>query len=337
MTELTALFLITALSAYVVFGGADFGAGILEATLRSHSLKSRLQATLAPVWEANHVWLIAVIVILFVGFPRFYSAVLTRLYIPISLALVAVLLRGTFFTLRKYDPNPGPWIPAYSALFRLSSAAAPLCFGFVLSGLLAVHPGTPFEVPPDVSFFELYIEPWCNAFGFLSGVFVGCLFGYLASVFFYGEVETNEDRRTVRRRIVQFFAAAFLSGGLVLVWGGWTDRVPFDHAVHPIQISCQVVAAAGIYVMFRAEKAGQIWRMRQAAGAQVLAILIGWCSAQYPTLLRTEAGALGLHDPGAPFVTQLWLVIGLVVVLAMVIPLLVVLYRVFDSPHNPEE
>src|SRR5690606_2444925 len=119
--ELTAAFLLVALAAYVLFGGAGFGAGVLEATLTTPPLKKKLQAIIAPVWEANHVWLIAVVVILFVGFPRFYTTALTRLYVPISLALLSILVRGTFFTLRKYDPDPGAFRKMYTALFRLSS------------------------------------------------------------------------------------------------------------------------------------------------------------------------------------------------------------------------
>lgn len=334
MTELTAFFLVTALSAYVLFGGADFGAGILEATLSSASLKKRLQATLAPVWEANHVWLIAVVVILFVGFPGFYGTALTRLYVPVSLALVAILLRGTFFTLRKYDPHPGAWGAAYSTLFRVSSGAAPLFFGFVVSGLLAVHPGAPDRVPSDLSFAKIYIEPWLNIFGLLCGAFIACLFSYLAAVFFYGEVQERAERKLIYRRGVQFFGATFVLGALVLAWGGLTGLVPFSQATRPIEFGCQVVAATGIYAMVRAEKAGKVWQMRLAAGAQVLSILLGWWSARYPTLLMTEVRPLHLHEASAPFITQVWLVGGLVVVLAFVVPLLVLLYRVFDATEE---
>jgi cytochrome d ubiquinol oxidase subunit II len=94
MTELIAIFLVVALSIYVLFGGADFGGGILEATLPTAKLRQRLEATLAPVWEANHVWLIAVVVILFVGFPRFYAHGFTRLFVPINLALLAAKVRS---------------------------------------------------------------------------------------------------------------------------------------------------------------------------------------------------------------------------------------------------
>lgn len=330
MTEVVAVFLVAALSAYVLFGGADFGGGILEATLPSRRLREKLQSTLSPVWEANHVWLIAVIVIMFVGFPRFYSALCTRMYVPLCMALLAILVRGTFFTLRKYDPDPGQLVWWYSTLFRLSSALAPLCFGFLLAGLLSTHRGGPGIPPTDVSFMELYVEPWLNPFGVLTGVFVACLFGTLAAVFFHGEVDTAEDRALLRRRMWQFFALTFAFGGAVLLLGWVNSYVQLSHALHPTQLACQAVAAAGIWGLHMGERHGKRWLMRASAGAQVLAILLGWFRAQYPVLLHMEGGSILLQDSGAPYLTQLWLVIGLVVVLSIVIPLLTLLYRVFD-------
>ena len=337
MTELVATFLVVALAAYTLFGGADFGGGVLEATLPSPRLRARLQATLAPVWEANHVWLIAVVVILFVGFPKFYAEGLTRLYVPVSLALLAIMVRGTFFTLRKYDPSPTPAMAGlYSALFRGSSAVAPLFFGFVMAGLQSVHPGGPEGVPSGYSFSALYLSPWLNAFGLLVGVLVTCLFGYLAAVFFYGELTQAADRELIWHRIVGFFVATFLLGGLVLGAGAMTGRVPLERGLHPLQLLCQTIAAAGIVVMWRARKADSPWLMRLAAGGQVLAILGGWLLVQAPVLLRTERGTLTIYDAAAPPVTQLWLLVGLVVLLAMVVPALVWLYRVFAAVQAEE-
>ena len=334
MTKITACFLLVAFTAYVLFGGADFGAGILEATLRKPALRKKLQATLAPIWEANHVWLIAVVVILFVGFPRFYATALTRLYLPISLALLAILLRGTFFTLRKYDPQPGAWGKLYSSLFRLSSLAAPLFFGFILSGLLATHPGTPGSIPHEQGYFALYVAPWADWFGLASGAFIASLFGYAAAVFFYGDVTAKDDRAMLRKRILQFFAATFILGGVVLLLGALTGRVSSEHGMHPIQIGSQIVAAIAVFVLYRAEASGKIWRMRLAVGAQILAILFGWWSARFPMLLKTEGGPLTLDDAAAPHVTLLWLVIGLIVVLSLVVPLLVLLFRVFREKSS---
>jgi cytochrome bd ubiquinol oxidase subunit II len=333
MTDLlpvvTGVLLVTALSTYVLFGGADFGGGVLEATLPGH-LRRKLQSTLAPVWEANHVWLIAAVVIMFVGLPRFYAALMTRLYFPINLALLGILVRGTFFTLRKYDPDRSGR-RLYSLLFRSSSALAPLAFGLVLGGLLSVHPGGLARVP-TLSFATVYIWPWLHGFGFAIGAFILCLFGYLAAVFFSGEVDTDEDRALLRRRAHVFFALTFVLGGAVLGLGALTGRVPVAEALTKTFIVCQVAAAVGIVVVERALRANRPWRARFAAGVQVFAILGGWYGAQHPYLLRTEEGGLTLQAASAPPITQLWLAIGTVAVLIVVVPLLVLLYRVFTAP-----
>ncbi len=331
MTVLVALFLVVALSAYVLFGGADFGAGIVEPTLPTASMRSRLQATMAPVWEANHVWLIAVVVILFVGFPRFYSQAMTRLYVPISLALLAILVRGTFFTLRKYDPDAASSARLYSALFRASSFAAPLCFGFVVAGLLSEHPGSPTAIPAELTFGAIYVTPWGNGFGLSCGIFVASLFGYVACAFFLGELDSEQDRRRLRARLLVFFAATVVSGGVVLLLGAVTGRVSLSRGIHPGQILAQAIALCASLGLLWALKRRQKWGVRFSAGAQVLAILSGWFLTQYPHLLRFSTGSLTLDDAAAPPVTQFWLLLGLTAVLLAVIPLLVLLYRVFDG------
>ncbi len=336
MTDLlplaTGLFLVVALSAYVLFGGADFGGGILEVTLPSPALRARLQKTLAPVWEANHVWLIAVVVILFVGFPILYAEMMTRLYVPMSLALVAILLRGTFFTLRKYDPDPGPWLPAYSALFRISSALAPVFFGFLVAGLLTRHPDA--SELTGLGFYEVYVAPWFDGFGLLTALFVTSLFGYVAAVFFFGELDSLDEREVLARRIRGFFAVAFLLGGAVLAAGVVTERVSMNHAAHPATLAAQLVAGAGVLVGRWALRSGHAVLLRLATAAQIFAILGGWFGAQYPLLFRYRSSALTLENSAAPPVTLGWLLAGLTVVLALVIPLLVALYRVFSSAHR---
>jgi cytochrome bd-type quinol oxidase subunit 2 len=171
-----------------------------------------------------------------------------------------------------------------------------------------------------------------HPFGILCGIFVSTLFGYVAAVFFYGELPDAEDRELVWKRVVAFFVATFVSGGAVLALGAVTDRVPLSHAADPIQFVAQLVAALGILALWRSRRLGLIWGMRAAAGAQVLAILLGWFHAQAPVLLRTVNGPLTLDEAAAPFRTQLWLAIGLVVALSVVVPMLVWLYRVFGAP-----
>lgn len=328
------IYLLVALSAYALFGGADFGGGVLEASLPMH-LRRKLEATLAPIWEANHVWLIAVVVISFVGFPLLYTELLTRLYLPVSLALLAILLRGTFFTLRRYDPEPERFGRLYSGLFRVSSGMAPLFFGFIAGGVLSVHPGAPGRIPAD-SFADVYVWPWLSGFGFVTGVFVMSLFAYVAAVFFFGECTDPADKRIVLRRAYGFFLATFLLGGVVLFEGARSGRVDAAKALSPVFVVCQLVAFALIGVLRFGFQRRRAVLLRLAAGAQVLAILGGFGSAQAPALLRTAGGDLLVKNVRAPEVTLFWLAVGLTVVLAIVLPLLFILYRVFRAQPEPD-
>lgn len=333
MTELlpilTGVFLVVALTAYVLFGGADFGGGILEPTLPTEALRARLQKTLAPVWEANHVWLIAVLVILFVGFPGFYGEAMTRLYVPVSLALVAIVLRGTFFALRKYDPTPGAWLPLYSFLFRASSFLAPVWFGFLIAGLLAVHPDH--DELRHSSFGAIYVAPWFDVFGILAALFVTSLFGFLAAVFFFGELRSDSDREILAARIRAFFAATFFLGGGVLAFGVMTGRVALRMVLHPVVLGAQLIALLSLVAFVVAFRRRKAILLRLVAGTQVLAILGGWFGTQYPSMMRFRSSSITLASAAAPAITLQWLLIGLVFVLALVVPLLVVLYRVFDK------
>ncbi len=333
--EITFAFLIVALAAYVLFGGADFGGGLLEASLHRHpKLQHRLQATMGPVWEANHVWLIAVIVILFVGFPVVYARLLTALFVPVSIALAGIILRGSFFTFRKYDPEPENRSALYSVLFRASSALSPAMFGFAAAAILQPFPVATGDSP--LTFSELYIQPWLTWMGLFCAIFVNALFAYLAAVFFYGEVSPAEDRAVIRTRIILFFAATFFSGGAVLAWGMTHELVNLSRAFTPLHLLIHAAAFAGIIWMIVAIRRNRTWQMRLAAGVQTLAILGNWHHIRYPVMLAFDDGTiLTVRNSAAPAVTIFWLNIGLVVVLALVLPLLVYLYRVFqDAPDT---
>lgn len=325
------LLLMTALAAYVLFGGADFGGGLLEATLLRHKrLQEKLQATLAPVWEANHVWLIAVVVILFVGYPRAYAALSIHFFVPIHLALLGIILRGAFFTFRKYDPDPAKNRILYSLLFRASSALAPTMFGLMVGGLLVPLPAL--ATSEGLDFLTLYVRPWLHPISIFCALFVNALFGFLASVFFWGELDTPEDRALLRTRVLGFFAATFLLGGCVLLTGLYYHLVPPAKILSFVQIEVQIFAFAGILWMRRALHRGQKWSLRFAAGLQTLAILTGWAHMRYPNLMSfTDGTDLTFAAAAAPAITLRWLTIGLLIVLSLVLPMLVYLYRVFNA------
>ena len=109
---------------YTILGGADFGAGIIE-TFAGRKGERTISKALAPVWEANHVWLILAVVILFTGFPQVYSSISTALHIPLMLVLLGIIFRGTAFTFRHYDVKQDHTHKYYTLLFKVSSFITP--------------------------------------------------------------------------------------------------------------------------------------------------------------------------------------------------------------------
>lgn len=122
-------FLWVSIVLYFILGGADFGAGIVELfTFRRKDkkiTKNLMYESIAPIWEANHMWLIIAIVILFVGFPEIYSFASIYLHIPLVLMLVGIIARGTAFTFRHYDAVKDEWQTVYTQIFYYSSLLTP--------------------------------------------------------------------------------------------------------------------------------------------------------------------------------------------------------------------
>ena len=135
MTEIILIILGISLLLYVLLGGADFGGGILELISRGKA-SGIVSRAIAPVWEANHMWLILVVVILFVGFPSVYSTVLTALHIPVLLVLIGIILRGSAFTFRHYDIEEETPKAIYSSIFRYSSLFTTFFLGVTTGGII---------------------------------------------------------------------------------------------------------------------------------------------------------------------------------------------------------
>src|SRR5580692_6521972 len=119
---------------YLLLGGADFGAGILELFTsdenRSNTRKTMYKA-IGPIWEANHMWLIIAIVILFVGFPAIYTTMSVHLHIPLVIMLLGIIARGTAFAFRNYDAVKDNMQRVYNKIFVYSSFITPLFLGII--------------------------------------------------------------------------------------------------------------------------------------------------------------------------------------------------------------
>ncbi len=196
------LILFMSMLLYLLLGGADFGSGILElfhSNYRTVEQKKIISKAMGPVWEANHVWLILAIVILFSVFPIAYAEISKHLHIPILILLLGIILRGCSFTFRTYDAfTEEKSQKYYSFIFTISSVISSFFIGVI---------GASFTVGMFVlshaqGYRNVYISPWINGFSFLSGLFVCLVFTMLASAYLIGE--------TPDKKFKQFFAKRFL-------------------------------------------------------------------------------------------------------------------------------
>ena len=130
--------MIASLVLYALLGGADYGGGVWDLFAfgpRARQQRALIAEAISPVWEANHVWLILVIVILFTAFPPAFAAIATALHIPITLLLIGIVLRGTAFTFRTYDVQRDDVQRRWSLLFSISSIITPVLLGITLGAI----------------------------------------------------------------------------------------------------------------------------------------------------------------------------------------------------------
>jgi cytochrome bd-type quinol oxidase subunit 2 len=216
-TVLLSIALVLSLTAYALLGGADYGGGVWD-LLASGKTAERQRATIAhaigPVWEANHVWLIVAIVILFTGFPRAFAAVSTHLHVPLLLVLFGIVLRGAAFVFRAYGPDDPHHERFWGRVFAIASTTTPFFLG-VIAG--AVTEGK-LSASPQGSFSAVYVTPWLTPFSLSVGVFALVLFAYLAAVYLTLETEHSEEGAAFRTRaLLSGLAAGVLAATVLLL------------------------------------------------------------------------------------------------------------------------
>ncbi|RAV30113.1 cytochrome d ubiquinol oxidase subunit II [Sinomicrobium soli] len=298
MTAVVLFFLFVSVYLYLVFGGADYGVGILE--LLSSRKNKKLTRNVAyqiigPVWEANHVWLIIVIVIMWIAFPRYYYIITTQLHIPLTLMLFGVVIRGTAFIFRHYDAVVDGSQKIYNKLFQYSSIITPFLLG-ISAGALISGQLVPVEDLEQHSFAEAYIHPWFNITSFLMGIFVVSLVSFSSAVFLVGETSGNEQKLFIARARKANLAVA-LSSVLVFGYGIYAEEVFIDHFFdNSLSIVLVLLASAllvPIWIYLGKEKKVMV---RILVAIQVLIILGAWAQSNFPYLVFTREGAVSIYD-----------------------------------------
>jgi cytochrome d ubiquinol oxidase subunit II len=306
---------------YAVFGGADFGAGFWDLTAggprRGAAARARIEHSIGPVWEANHVWLIFILVVSWTAFPRAFSAVMTTLYIPLALAAVGIVLRGAGFAFRKSVDDERAR-RAMGAAFAASSVVTPFFMGAAVGAIASGRVPAAGDGDP--------IESWTGASSLLIGAMFVAAGAYLAAVFLVEDSrragDSDLERYFARRAIAAALVAgaAALGGILVmktdssLLYYGLTDEGL------PLVVASGVFGAAVLAILARGARRG----LRPLAAGAVVAVIWGWGVAQHPFLLP-ESLTIDAGAGAGAALTGLIVVFGAAVLL--VLPSLGLLYR----------
>ena len=318
---------------YTVLGGADFGAGILETFIGSRG-ETTVSKAIAPVWEANHIWLILAIVIMFTGFPMVYFTITVYLHIPLLIVLIGIVLRGSAFIFRFYDFTKDPAHKYFTALFKISSFITPVFLGVVIGAMTLGK----INLNSDGSFYERFIMPWFNVFCFTMGLFTAALFAYIAAVFLVGESTNNADRNKYSRLAKIFLILSFTLGILVFITAQIQNLALFTGLFNSlVSISAFTVAVLCSPVIFYLFNHANVIFLRGAIGLQVALFLLGWFALHFPVVLYEKNGNnLSLYNAHAPNASLYQLMIALFVGLILVMPAFYFLFKVFKKANIRE-
>ena len=210
MSTLVAAVLMIGISAYAVLGGADFGAGFWDLVAggaeRGDRPRELIDHSIAPVWEANHVWLVLVFVVLWTGFAEAYASITLTLFVPLAIAALGIVLRGASFAFRKTVFTTRDR-RNFGAAFAISSVFVPYCFGAV-AGAVASGRVPAGGVAGDP------VDSWINPTSVLGGVLAVCVCAYIASVYLVWDARRLSDQQMAeyfRRRSI---GAAIVTGAV---------------------------------------------------------------------------------------------------------------------------
>jgi len=325
--------IVISLNAYVLLAGADFGGGVwdfLASGPRKAEQRTLIAAAIGPVWEANHVWLILVIVLLFTCFPTVFAALSIALHIPLIVMLVGIVLRGAAFTFRSYDSQRDEVQRRWGRVFAIASLVTPvilgICVGAIASG--RIMPDVMTGVP-EGSFVDAFVRPWLTGFGVAVGAMALALFALLAAVYLTVEAKTPELRDDFRRRALAaqgcVVASALVAGGLA--WSGapiLREEISRGWGVGAVMMAVAVGVAATVWTL----RERRFALARVVAAAQVSMILWGWPLAQFPYLLPPHTT---IAQAAGPASTLRLVLITLVLGALVLFPSLIYLFRVFKS------
>ncbi|GLY87662.1 cytochrome d ubiquinol oxidase subunit II [Actinoallomurus iriomotensis] len=310
---------------YALLGGADFGGGFWDmlagGARRGFAQRRLIEHSIGPVWEANHVWLIFVLVMFWTCFPRVFASVASTLYIPLTLIAFGTIARGAAFAFRKASTEL--WqLRLFGGAFALSSILTPFFLGTVAGGVASGR------VPPGLARGDL-LTSWWNPTSVLAGLVAVGSTAYLAAVYLTGDARRGGDiglAEAFRHRalVTAVVTGAIVLGGIVILrddaprlYAGLTGR-----ALPLVAVSAFAGIVSLVLLLLR-----HYTTARLAAGLAVAAVLWGWAAAQYPLLLPPDVTVTrAAADPPVLHATLASAVVGMV----LLVPSLLWLFALFQ-------
>jgi cytochrome bd ubiquinol oxidase subunit II len=312
-TIAVAAILIMVIAAYALFGGADFGGGIWDllagSAERGKAPRDLIDEAITPVWEANHVWLVFILVLLWTAFPPAFAAIMTALFVPLSLSLLGIVLRGVGFAFR-HTAERLRMQQLTGVLFAAASLITPFFMGTVVgavaTGKVPVHPRGN------------VLAAWTSTTAILTGLLFVAACAYVSAVFLVPEARGRGRADLTRYFALRATAAGVLTGALA---GGTFAELSASspHVFAGLTgIALPLVAisiAAGMAVL------GMLWvrwyhaiGLRATAAIAVATVVWGWGLAQYPYLFPTSVSLGAASAPKASLVGE-FVVAGLALLL----------------------
>jgi cytochrome bd ubiquinol oxidase subunit II len=320
------VFILAGLVLYVVLGGADFGAGIWQLTAgrgpEADRLRDHAHHSMAPVWEANHVWLIFVLTVFWTSYPTAFGSIASTLSVPLFLAGMGIVLRGAAYALRA-GARAGRETRRIDGLFAVSSLITPFALGTVIGGIASRR------VPVGNAAGHLF-SSWLNPTSVMIGALAVVAAAYLAAVFLAADAVRIGDADLERQFRMRALVSGVLAGALAVA--GLVVLHSDAHFLYapltsgsglPALIVSGVAGLGTLALVF----ARRYEPARYTAALAVAAIIAGWALAQQPLLLP----GLTIRQAASPHDT---LVVVVIVVLgggAILFPSLALLFRLVLS------
>jgi cytochrome d ubiquinol oxidase subunit II len=336
LADLCVALIVAGLIAYTVLGGADFGAGLWDLTAggakRGARVRGMVERSMSPVWEANHVWLIFVLVVFWTAFPTAFASVASTLYVPLGLAALGIIFRGTAFALRGQAATINE-ARTLGAAFALSSVITPFCFGAAVGGIASGR------VPVGNAAGDLF-SSWLNATSIAIGALAVLTGAYLAAVYMAGDARRAglpDLERAFRDRALGagVVTGALAIGALFVIRDD--ARSLYDGLTSGTGLALIIVSAVCGVATLTLVWGERFELARVSAAGAVTCIIVGWAVAQRPYLLP---GHLRVEQAAASHTVLEAMLISLGVGFVILVPSLAILYRLvlqgrLDKDYEP--